>query len=215
VTAPIAAGRDADVFALDDHRVLRRYRRPADVSGEAAIMRYVAEYGYPVPEVFEASGRDMVMTRVDGPTMAGAMLTGTMGIEAGAVMLAGLLARLHEIPGRTGGSVVHLDLHPENVLVTATGPVVIDWCNAGDGPPDFDTALSALIMAQLAIGSIPHELMATAGDFLDHFLAHAPGNVLDGLDAALDMRLNNRTMTPDELAALPAAAERVRTGIGR
>jgi hypothetical protein len=29
------------------------------------------------------------------------------------------------------------------------------------------------------------------------------------------MRLNNRTMTPDELAALPAAAERVRTGIGR
>lgn len=214
MTEPIAAGRDADVFALDDRRVLRRYRREADVSGEAAIMRYVAGHGYPVPEVFEAYGQDMVMTRVDGPTMAQALLGGRMGIDEGAAVLADLLARLHAIPV-TSEPILHLDLHPENVLLSAAGPVVIDWCNARTGPPDLDTALSALIMAQLAIGSIPHELMATAGEFLDRFLEHAPGDPLSGLDAALDMRLNNRTMTADELAALPAAAARVRNGTGR
>jgi Ser/Thr protein kinase RdoA (MazF antagonist) len=137
-----------------------------------------------------------------------------MGIDEGAAMLADLLARLHAIPA-TSEAILHLDLHPENVLITGAGPVVIDWCNARTGPADLDTALSALIMAQLAIGSIPHELAATAGEFLDRFLEHAPGDPLRGLDAALDMRLNNRTMTPDELAALPAAAARVRNGTGR
>jgi aminoglycoside phosphotransferase (APT) family kinase protein len=214
-TAPIAAGRDADVFALDEHRVLRRYRREADVSGEAALMRYVAGYGYPVPEVFEAAGRDLVMTRVDGPTMAEAMMTGAMGVDEGARMQAALLAQLHAIPAPGGATVIHLDLHPENVLVTAAGPAVIDWANARTGSADFDTAISALIMAQLAVGSIRHELIPLAAEFLDRFLEYAPGDVLRGLDAALDMRLHNRTMTPDELAALPAAAERVRTGMRR
>ena len=216
MTEPIAAGRDADVFALDDDRVLRRYRDETDdTTAEAVIMRYVAGYGYPVPEVFEASGPDLVMTRVDGPTMAEAMVRGEMTIAGGAAMLADLLARLHAIPvppGRDGEAILHLDLHPENVLVTAAGPTVIDWCNAGTGRADRDTALSALIMAQLAIGSIPHPLASSAGEFLDRFLQLAPGDPLRGLDAALEMRRNDRATTPDELAALPAAAARVRPG---
>ncbi len=114
MTEPIAAGRDADVFALDDGRVPRRYRRPADVSGEAARRRS------PAPS------------------------------EA----------------------ILHQDLHPESVLITGAGLVVIDWCNARTGPADLDTALSAL--AQPAIGSIPRELIATAGEFLDRFSEHAP-----------------------------------------
>lgn len=212
---PIAAGRDADVFALDGHRVLRRYRRTADVSGEAAIMRYVARYGYPVPEVFAAAGPEMVMTRADGPTMARAMVTGRMGVGPGAEMLAGLLARLHAIPvppGRGGEAVIHLDLHPENVLITAAGPVVIDWANARTGPADLDTALSALIMAQVAIGATVHEFGPAANEFLDRFLEHAPGDPLRELDTALAMRRANRTMTAEELATLPAAAARVRDG---
>ena len=32
-------------------------------------MRYVRERGYPVPAVYAVSGPDMVMERVDGPTM--------------------------------------------------------------------------------------------------------------------------------------------------
>jgi hypothetical protein len=49
VNEPIASGREADIFALAAGRVLRRYRRVADVTGEAAVMTHVAAHGYPVP----------------------------------------------------------------------------------------------------------------------------------------------------------------------
>ena len=63
MTTPIASGREADIFGLDDDRVLRRYRRPADVTDEAGAMAYVAGLGFPVPTVYEARGRDMVLQR--------------------------------------------------------------------------------------------------------------------------------------------------------
>lgn len=54
MSTPIASGREAGVFALDDDRVLRRYRRAADVTEEAEAMAYVAGLGFPVPAVYEA-----------------------------------------------------------------------------------------------------------------------------------------------------------------
>jgi aminoglycoside phosphotransferase (APT) family kinase protein len=153
VTDPLlASGREADVYALDDQRVLRRYRRDADVTGEAAAMRYLAGLGYPIPAVYEATGANLVLERLDGPTMAQALATGSLSIADGAAQLAGLLRRLHELPpwpgAAPGTSILHLDLHPENVLMSARGPVVIDWCNARPGDPDLDTGLSALILAR-------------------------------------------------------------------
>ena len=52
----LARGEDADVFAIDDTRVLRRYRRRAVPEREVAIMRYVRERGYPAPRVIDVSG---------------------------------------------------------------------------------------------------------------------------------------------------------------
>jgi aminoglycoside phosphotransferase (APT) family kinase protein len=208
---PFAAGREADVFALDDARVLRRYRFAADVTAEATVMRHAAEHGFPVPEVYAAAGTDMVMERLPGPTMAQALLAGELSLPDGAAMTADLLARLHEVPARSGpGSIVHLDLHPENVLLTPRGPVVIDWRNGGDGDPDLDTALSALILAQVAIGSIVHDLGARAGVLLDRFLALAPGDPLRRLDDAVALRRGQRTMSAGEIGMLPTAAARVR-----
>ena len=37
-----ASGREADGYALDDRRVLRRYRREVEVTGEADAMRRLA-----------------------------------------------------------------------------------------------------------------------------------------------------------------------------
>lgn len=51
----LASGRDADVYALDGRRVLRRYRKPHHVEWEVAAMRLAGEAGYPVPEVHEAT----------------------------------------------------------------------------------------------------------------------------------------------------------------
>jgi thiamine kinase-like enzyme len=56
--------------------------------------------------------------------------------------------QLHAIPAPAdlpaplgeGTSLVHLDLHPGNVLLTASGPVVIDWPNAGRGSGLADVA---------------------------------------------------------------------------
>jgi aminoglycoside phosphotransferase (APT) family kinase protein len=211
---PFAAGREADVFLLDDGRVLRRYRSAADTAHEAEIMAYAASHGYPVPAVYSASGPDMVMERLHGPTMAEAALAGELALEDGAVMLAELLRRLHELPARGSGdgTIVHLDLHPENVLITERGPVVIDWRNAGDGPGDLDTALSALIIAQVAIGSIEHPLGASIDAMLDRFLELAPGDPVRLLDEAAEYRRGQLTMSPAEVAMIGTAAARVRAG---
>jgi tRNA A-37 threonylcarbamoyl transferase component Bud32 len=211
VTEPIASGREADVFALDDARVLRRYRTGADVTVEAEVMAYAGGLGFPVPRVYEADGTDLVMERLDGPTLATALLTGTVPLGAGAAILAGLLRRLHDLPSRSGpGTIVHLDLHPENVMLTAHGPVVIDWHNAGDGPADLDTAFTALILAQVALGSLAHPMGASAGEFLDRFLDLAPGDPTRLLDDAVTLRSQQPTLSPEEIGELGAAAARVR-----
>jgi aminoglycoside phosphotransferase (APT) family kinase protein len=208
----IAAGREADVFDAGDGRVLRRYRDGRDASTEAVVMNYLGEHGYPVPQVYSASGPDIFMERVVGPTMATAALAGELDLLAGAEMLADLLARLHTIPARDPAeeTVVHLDLHPENVMLTERGPMVVDWAGGGDGPADLDTAFTALILAQVAIGSIPHPLQPRAGRILDQFLICAPGDPLRMLDRAVELRREQDTMSAGEIAALPAAAARVR-----
>lgn len=207
---PFAAGREADVFALEDGKVLRRYRTGADATGEAEVMAYVAGLGYPVPEVFSADGTDLVMERLDGPTLAQALMAG-MPMADGATMLADLLRRLHELPARSGGgTIVHLDLHPDNVILTGRGPIVIDWRNARDGSGDLDTAFTALVLAQVAIGSIKHPLGARAGELLDRFLRLAPGDPLRMLDKAVAIRGVQTTLSAEEVAMLGAAAARVR-----
>ena len=39
-----------------------------------------------------------------------------------------------------GDRLVHRDLHPMNVMMTAVGPIVMDWANASAGSPAFDVA---------------------------------------------------------------------------
>jgi tRNA A-37 threonylcarbamoyl transferase component Bud32 len=208
---PFAAGREADVFALDDGRVRRRYRDGSDATREAELMVYLHDRGYPVPAVHSAAGPEIVMERLDGPTMAQALVAGTFAIPDAATMTADLLRRLHEIPGQSGREVIgHYDFHPENVLLTSRGPVVIDWRNGRPGPADLDTAMCALILAQVAIGSIEHDMKDAAGELLDLFLAAAPGDPLSRLDQAVEIRGGQWTLSADEVAALGTAAARVR-----
>ena len=50
---PIARGRDAEVYALGDGRVLRRYRAPGPTGREMRVMAWARSHGYPVPQVYE------------------------------------------------------------------------------------------------------------------------------------------------------------------
>jgi len=201
------------VFALDEKRVLRRYRRVTDVTDEARVMTYVAGLGYPVPAVYEAHGSDLVLERLDGPTMAEALQAGRMDITSGAGVLANLLQTLHELPTWPGAEqqIVHLDLHPENIMLTGRGPVVIDWCNATDGAADLDTALSAVILAQVAVED-SHPWSRPAGDFLDAFLAVAPGDPLRMLVDAVAFR--GRQLSLTDLDGLAGARARVAGAAG-
>ena len=66
----VGSGRTADVYAIDERWVLRRYRDGTDQTREAAVLAHLAERGYPVPAVDPASdaGRGLVMQRLYGPT---------------------------------------------------------------------------------------------------------------------------------------------------
>jgi aminoglycoside phosphotransferase (APT) family kinase protein len=211
-------GREADVFAVDAHRVLRRYRDGADATAEAAVMRHLAGQGFPVPRVYAATGPDLVIERLDGPTLLAALVGGRLDPVSGGRLLAGLHNRLHALPARPGAAagdrLVHLDLHPDNVMLTAGGPVVIDWRNATDGPPELDVAMAALIVAQVGVDH-RSDLAAPARQFLAAFLEHAGGDPRRALDRAVDRRRANRNQSAAERERIGPAAELIAGSAGR
>jgi aminoglycoside phosphotransferase (APT) family kinase protein len=207
VNEALAAGRDADVYAIDAKRVLRRYRDGGDVDAEAAVMAYVRRHGFPVPQVYDASGADMVMERLDGPTMLAALVSGTLDVDSVARILADLHRRLHEIPARPGGTaddrVLHMDLRPANVMLASRGAVLVDWRNATEGPADLDVSISAVIMAQVAVGE--SEMTVPAGLMLAAFVREVDGDPVRLLDRAVAIRGADPALTADEVALLDAA----------
>ena len=135
-------------------------------------MRAVAVAGYPVPRVHRAAGRDLVMDLVGGPTLLESLARGDVAPAAGGALLAALHAELHRVPAPPGTLdlaradasgrgvapgrhpvVLHLDLHPGNVVLSPRGPVVIDWTNARGGPAALDRAVTAHILAEVAVAA--------------------------------------------------------------
>jgi aminoglycoside phosphotransferase (APT) family kinase protein len=54
------------------------------------------------------------------------------------------LQRLAALPD--GGCLCHADFHPDNILMTQRGPVVIDWMTAAIGDPLADVARSVVLV---------------------------------------------------------------------
>lgn len=91
------------------------------------------------------------MARVEGPTLATAVQSQRINPAAGGALLAQLHCRLHDLTQAVDGALLHLDLHPANVLLGEDGSVVIDWCNSRRGPAGLDVAMTALILAQVIL----------------------------------------------------------------
>jgi aminoglycoside phosphotransferase (APT) family kinase protein len=154
----LAAGRDADIFEYGPKLVLRRARDRRQMAGEARTMEYLHSQGYPVPAVDSISddGCDLVIERIEGRSMLEVLSRTPWRVRHQAAVLADLHHRLHEVTPpdflprssvRTGSRILHMDLHPMNVMIGPKGPVVIDWTGAAVGDPDVDVALAWVLMA--------------------------------------------------------------------
>jgi aminoglycoside phosphotransferase (APT) family kinase protein len=102
---------------------------------------------------------------------------------------------------------LHLDFHPFNVILGQAGPVVIDWTNAGPGPAGLDVAMSALILAGVALtGEVPE-----AGQLLEAYAAAVTTAYVDHLPRAAEIRATKPLTTPDELRVMEQAVALARS----
>lgn len=177
---PIKQGRASSVTDLGDGTVLRTGGRPA---AEARIMELARTHGFPVPRVHEVRADGLVLERIDGPTMGDALRRRPWRGRRHVRTLVELHERMHRIPF-DGAALVHFDLHPDNVLMSATGPVVIDWTNARGADPASDLAMTWLILA--TSGGLPGRVLAS-------FIRRQVGRevLVRGLDEARAFRLDD------------------------
>ena len=216
----IGAGRAADVYALDERRVLRRYRNGESSEREAAVMAYLAEAGFPVPRVHDASGPDLVLERLGGRDMLADLSARPWLARRHARTLAGLHDRLHAItappslraPFGPGGRVLHLDLHPGNVMLTPAGPVVIDWSNVAAGPAAADVAMAWLIIATSEVDAPPLLLRPAISSvravLLRRFRALVRDDPRPELARVARARMADRNVRPAEARRLQVIADR-------
>jgi aminoglycoside phosphotransferase (APT) family kinase protein len=210
----LASGRDADIFEYGDRSVLRRARDGRSIAHEAHTMAYAHDQGFPTPAVEEISddGSALVMERIEGPSMVAAINRAPWSVLRQADTLAELHLRLHDIaapdflgpaPVGTGGRLLHLDLHPLNVLIGPRGPVVIDWPNAARGDPVVDVGLAWVLMGA---GEIPsHRLVARLlgpgrALLVNRFVSHFDrSEVVAGLRDVVAWKATDTNMSPSEV----------------
>lgn len=213
----IGTGRAADVYDIGGGRVLRRYRIDGAlgvVEREAAIMRHLRAHGYPVPEVFDAGERDLVMERLSGITMLDDLEAKPWHVHRHADTWAALHHQLAAVPVgdlATAGAetrfgppdaVIHLDFHPDNIMLTPDGPVVFDWTNGALGPPAADVASSWLISATSTVdGSrwMRAVVRLFRGRLVNRFVDRCGRAAAEALlPAVADYRLTDRNVRPEE-----------------
>jgi aminoglycoside phosphotransferase (APT) family kinase protein len=200
--------------------VLRRYRIPRDTEREVAAMEHARTNGYPVPAARALTDTDIVMDRLAGPTMLDDLGRRPWRIGRHAATLAALHRRLHAIdapswlpaPVGEGESLLHFDLHPDNVILTPRGPYVIDWPNAARGPALADIAHTWLVLACSTPIAGPFRRALTRmgrGLFLRSFLTHFDrASVQANVATAAAHRLS-RPLPPGEPEAIQRLVERV------
>jgi Ser/Thr protein kinase RdoA (MazF antagonist) len=214
----IGRGRAADVYDIGGGRVLRRYReqrsRSDAVELEAAAMRHVAAHGFPVPEVHDASGTDLVMERLDGVSMLTDLERRPWRLGRHADTWAQLHRRLaavpvdglvsSDVPVRFGqpSAVLHLDFHPDNIMLTSRGPVVIDWSNVALGPAEADVAQSWIIGTTSTVDGGPligALVRLVRGRMIDRFVdGCGRAGAIAVLPTVAEYRLQDRNVRPEE-----------------
>ncbi|MEU4801855.1 phosphotransferase [Actinosynnema sp. NPDC023587] len=205
----LASGQEADVYLRSDGLLLKRSRAGRDLEPEALLMRYLHARGLPVPRVHDVDGSDLVMEYVPGPRMSQELDARPWRAAALGRELADLHRRLDSVdapdflPGE--GFLLHLDLHPGNVVLGPAGPVVVDWTSAQRGDRRVDVALSWLAMAVAPLR--PFKRLARSR-LVRGFLSGVDREVRRAMPAAAEIRLARHTRDPIEVRAVRKLVER-------
>jgi aminoglycoside phosphotransferase (APT) family kinase protein len=151
------------------------------------------------------------MRRLHGPTMLDELGRRPWQIGRHAATLASLHQRLHAIeapdwlpaPVGFGSELLHLDLHPDNVILTEQGPSVIDWPNVARGPGAGDVAYTWIILATAAPPrpTVRARLTSAIGrrTFLRLFVRHfVRAEIEHWIPIGADFRLSDRTLPQAE-----------------
>jgi aminoglycoside phosphotransferase (APT) family kinase protein len=212
--APIGSGRSADVYEHEPGWVLRRYRQPRDTEREVAGMEHARAHGFPAPEARALSDTEIVMRRLEGPTMLDELGRRPFEIGRQAATLASLHRQLHAIEAPDwlpatvgeGRELLHLDLHPDNVILTSDGPSVIDWPNVARGPGAGDIAYTWIILSTAAspredrrsrvTTAIGRRLFLRA--FFSNFSRDELAEVRESVPIGAAARLKDRSLPPAE-----------------
>jgi aminoglycoside phosphotransferase (APT) family kinase protein len=222
----VGRGRYADVYDLGGGRVLRRYRDPGTCAErEAEVMRHARSHGVPVPEVFDASGPDIVMEHAVGPTMFRDLTCRPWSLGAHARTLAALHDAVHAVPALgwlraplgDGAVLLHTDVHPANVILTVAGPRLVDWQGAARGPAAADLALTWVLVATSHVAGPPAQrAVGRAGQplFARRYLAEAGPLSPSWLRLAAEHRLRDRSLLDSEAATLRRLLSGGRLGQG-
>jgi aminoglycoside phosphotransferase (APT) family kinase protein len=223
----LASGRDSDIFEYGANSVLRRARSGRSMVLEARTMEYVAAHGYPVPAVEQLSddGCDLVMQRIDGLSMVDELGRAPWTVRRRADTLARLQQQLHDIPAPdflppspvgVGASILHLDLHPLNVLVSGAGPVVIDWTAASVGNPDADAALAWLLISagEIPGGRLRARLLGLGRElFTNRFFSHFDRDALIGqLQTVATWKATDANLSRGEVESIWRAVQQADAG---
>ncbi len=219
VGAQIAAGRDTTIHAVGGDRVLRRAADDRSMVYEGEAMEAVRLAGFPVPQVHRVGPGEMVLDRVSGPTMLDDLVEHPWRVDSHARLLARLHRELHElvvdVPLRAfpvpGVAVIHLDLHPGNVILSPGGPVVIDWTNVARGPAGADVALTWIVLGAFeAEGALLRLAAAVLRRRLVRVFVDAAGRdeAAAQLRAVAEIRRNDRNTRPAEVVAMDRLVER-------
>lgn len=220
----LASGRDADIFEYGPSQVLRRSRHARSMEREARTMEFVHAHGFPSPRVDELSdaGTELVMERITGVNMVEALNNAPWKAKRFGRILAELHKELHELPGpewltlttlRAGTQLLHMDLHPLNVMMSDRGPIVIDWGNAVRGDPRTDVAVTWTLMSagEVPTSGVKGQLVGLIRSRLvSGFIGAFDREVVAReVDAVVRWKSNDPNMSASEIASMRTFARRV------
>ena len=220
----IARGRNADVYLMNDTQVLRRLHTGAQTYPNIDLLRHLNALGFPTTRIMEVEGTDLVLERLHGPNLLQALDAGEVTMSKGVHILLDLHTALHALPPPPRAekvlddaslstapmapgpqvSMLHLDLHPGNILLTAAGPRVVDWESARLGSAGVDLATTALVFAEVVVDG--NEYAIAAHRMLRHFTEESGGDFGPYLAEAVTIRGTYTNVDPVERQLLPQAS---------